>query len=323
MAGPSALLTTGSANSATLASADFFPGEIARVAGAGGWAMIGRILVLSCADLAALVAAGITGYLSWARIELQQPASLYAALLPLFVVFVCAYSIAGLYPGFGLGAVETLRRFFYSTTLSFLLLAAASFALKLDPVYSRIAFIIGWLSSLLFLPLTRFFVLCLASKLAWWQKPTILVGNARQVTAVMYPLENSISLGYRPIGILSNDRSQRGCAAGGLEVLGATTEAQQVSRSGVDTAIVWNDVEYTRGLDALQRYFRHVIVIQPGSSFPAEHVRVCNIGGILGIEFSNELLRRDSQMVKRAFDVIAGSLLCVIAVPIVLLSCLA
>src|SRR5216683_1216776 len=119
MASPGALLTTGSANSAALASSDFLPREIFRVAGAGGWAMIGRVVVLLCADLAALVAAGITGYLSWARIELQQPAALYAALLPLFLVFVGAYSIAGLYPGFGLGAVETLRKLFYSTTLSF------------------------------------------------------------------------------------------------------------------------------------------------------------------------------------------------------------
>src|SRR5260370_38388503 len=112
MAGPSALLTTGSANSATLASADFFPGEIARVAGAGGWAMIGRIVVLSCADLTALVAAGITGYLSWARIELQQPPSLYAAPLPLLFLFVCAHSIARLNPVFGLCADDTLRQFF-------------------------------------------------------------------------------------------------------------------------------------------------------------------------------------------------------------------
>ena len=60
--------------------------------------------------------------------------SIYLDLAPLVSLFLFGYAQAGLYPGFGLGPVETLRRFSYVTAFGFLVLAAFSFALKIEPV---------------------------------------------------------------------------------------------------------------------------------------------------------------------------------------------
>ena len=63
----------------------------------------------------------------------DQPFALYVELAPLALLFLFGYAVAGLYPGFGLGPVETLRRQSYVTASGFLVLAALSFALKLRP----------------------------------------------------------------------------------------------------------------------------------------------------------------------------------------------
>jgi len=96
-----------------------------------------RVMVLAATDTLALFVAGSFGYLIWARAELNQPIVLYASLSVLIAVFPLIYMLMDLYPGFGLGAVETIRRLSHGTTLGFLLLAATSFAFKLDHLYSR------------------------------------------------------------------------------------------------------------------------------------------------------------------------------------------
>ena len=95
----------------------------------GQWRLVHVVVrnaVLFSCDVTALLISATLGYLAWARGFLQQPASLYVGLLPLFCLFPLSYAAVGLYPGFGLGAVETVKRLSRSTTISFLVLAAAS-----------------------------------------------------------------------------------------------------------------------------------------------------------------------------------------------------
>ena len=92
--------------------------------------VLARNSVLLFCDLSALLIASMLGYVAWAEAILHQPVAQYFSLLPLLCLFPFAYAAAGLYPGFGLGAVEILRRLFYCTSISFLTVAAASFALK-------------------------------------------------------------------------------------------------------------------------------------------------------------------------------------------------
>ena len=82
--------------------------------------VLARNSVLLFCDLSALLIASMLGYVAWAEAILHQPASQYFSLLPLLCLFPFAYAAAGLYPGFGLGAVEILRRLFYCTSISFL-----------------------------------------------------------------------------------------------------------------------------------------------------------------------------------------------------------
>ena len=80
-----------------------------------------RVLSLMLCDLFSVSGAYALGYILWAGPELHLNYLTYSNVGLLFPVFLLAYSIAGMYPGFGLGAVETVRRLSYTTSGVFLL----------------------------------------------------------------------------------------------------------------------------------------------------------------------------------------------------------
>src|SRR5262245_33761077 len=120
------------------------------------WRRLARTVVLLMTDLAALLLAASLGYLLWARTVLHQPFFLYIDFIALFGLFPLGYAGAGLYPGFGIGAVETLRRLSCCTSFAFLVLAAASFVMKMPSYHSRITYLIAWGASVTLVPLSRF-----------------------------------------------------------------------------------------------------------------------------------------------------------------------
>ena len=73
-------------------------------------ARVARVTLLGVADMIALTGAVLLAYVLWALPAQSQPFALYAELAPLAVLFIVGYALAGLYPGLGLGPVETLRR---------------------------------------------------------------------------------------------------------------------------------------------------------------------------------------------------------------------
>ena len=111
--------------------------------------------MLGASDLCALVVAGMWPYPFWALPVKHQSISVYLELAPLIALFLLGYAQAGLYPGFGLGPVETLRRLSYVTAFGFLVLAAFA-CVKLPPLYySRVTFSLALALSLLMVPVSR------------------------------------------------------------------------------------------------------------------------------------------------------------------------
>jgi lipopolysaccharide/colanic/teichoic acid biosynthesis glycosyltransferase len=66
-----------------------------------------------------------------------------------------------------------------------------------------------------------------------------------------------------------------------------------------------------------QTCLRHMVFIRDDRLFPVERVKVRNLGGVLGIEFRNELLRRPNQLIKRLLDIVLSSIGLIIALPVV------
>lgn len=307
----------GSASSAHFIRADSWRGPWMHVI-----SVLARYGVLLFCDLAALLLASIVGYAAWAGSILHQPASPYFSLLPLLGLFPVAYACADLYPGFGLGAVEILRRLFYCTSISFLGVAAASFALKADPNFSRMTFVVAWGSALVIVPVCRLFTLSIVKPFRWWGEPTVIFGTPSEARLTIRSLKHAFSLGYDVVGVLCSDEQRIGQEIDGVPILGGLDIVPELAQQGVATLLAWDDSSVMARLVHMQTRLRHMVFIREDRLFPVEGVKVRNLGGVLGIEFSNELLRRPNQLIKRFLDVVMGTIGLVLALPILVLCAL-
>ena len=157
-------------------------------------ARVARVCILIASDVVALSIAGTLAYLLWALPEKDQPVAMYLQLAPLLLLFVLGYAQAALYPGFGLGPVETLRRLSYVTAFGFLMLAAFSFALKAQ-LYSRVTFAIAISVSLVIVPLGRVLTSYIASRWRWWREPVTVIGTSvRAAVAIRNALADTCSV---------------------------------------------------------------------------------------------------------------------------------
>lgn len=284
--------------------------------------VVARYSVLIFCDLLALLLASILGYVVWAGVILHQPASPYFSLLPLLGLFPLAYAFAELYPGFGLGAVEILRRLSYCTSIAFLGLAAASFAFKVEPVFSRMTFTIAWAGALVIVPACRLLTLSIVKPFRWWGEPTVIFGTPSEARLTIRSLKHALSLGYDVVGVLCSDAQRVGKTIDGVPILGGLELVPELAQQGVATLLAWDGSSVIGKLVQTQTRLRHMVFIREDRLFPVERVKVRNLGGVLGIEFTNELLRRPNQLVKRFLDVVLGTMGLVIALPIIALCAL-
>lgn len=282
------------------------------------WTTPARITLLVLCDLAALCAAGTLAYLIWALPVHHMRPGTYLALWPTLALFVLGYAQAGLYPGFGLGPVETFRRLSLVTLLTFVILAAVTFAFKLPHQYSRMTFGLAFLLAIVSVPALRFVTHILTRRLAWWRQPVVLIGTSNSILRAILALRESPLIGYRPIGILARHAEQEPSQIAGLPVQGRE-RASEVAEHGVTVAIIDREsLVEQREVDALQQHFRHLFVIEGYASLPVEGVHIRNLGGVLGVEFSNNLLQPRNRWVKRALDLGLGLALLLLTWPLVI-----
>jgi Undecaprenyl-phosphate galactose phosphotransferase WbaP len=284
-------------------------GERSRV-GIPRWARPARLLVLAATDAVVLTVLTLGVVVLWAVTVRGQPLALYLQALPLIGLLPLNFALGGLYPGFGLAAVETLRRLSLRTSFVFVVLAAATFALRVPPHFSRFVFVAVWVGSLILLPLARFAVLTVVGKTRWWGEPAVVIGHGWLAHRLIRSLSAARSFGYRPRWVLSTCEAGAPSTFEGLPVVGGLAVAEELAAQGVRVALVAvEDGEASTDLvHELQRSFRHVLSIRGGPEMPVEGVEVRNLGGVLGVEFSNQLLRRRNRLLKRAMDVsVAGA----------------
>jgi Undecaprenyl-phosphate galactose phosphotransferase WbaP len=279
-----------------------------------------RLLVLLLSDAASLFLAGAVAYIAWARPVHGQDPSLYLGLTPAILLFLLGYSQFGLYPGFGLGPVETLRRYWLMTCGVFLALAAASFALKIPHQYSRMTTGIAIVTALALVPVFRSLTLRLARRWSWWAEPVVIVGAAAGIRRATEILSRRPGLGFRPVGVIELPTM----APGAMQVVPTLTNLAESIPRGVRIALVdLREVKAHTAIDRLRQFFPRVVILRDFDELPVEGVQVRNLGGVLGVEYNNNLLRRGSRIAKRTTDIILGGAGLVLAAPVIVVSAVA
>lgn len=289
-------------------------------------ARVARLVVLCATDLSALVLAAGMAYLLWALPARGQSLTLYLHLAPLISLFVFGYAQAGLYPGFGLGPVETLRRLSYVTAFGFLLLTAFSFALRLPPLYSRVTFILALVFSLVTAPLARVLVLHAARRWPWWSEPVVVVGTGERAARIIRSLQETSDIGYRPAAVLTVETPLDPDLdeVEGVPVAGGLDQSAALAAGGIRVALLESrraePFRERATIDRLQHDFSHVVLLRDYDDLPVEGLQIRNLGNLVGIEYTNNILLPGNRAIKRTLDVVLAGLGLVVAAPFILIA---
>ncbi len=284
----------------------------ANLPAAPAFAGMARVLLLAAADGLALLLAGAAAFLLWAHAVRHQPASVYLPVAPVVLLVILGYAQAGLYPGFGLGPVEKLRRYSLVTATAFLALAALTFALKLPAQYSRVTLTLAMVLSFFVVPAMRWAAQRIGRRFSWWPEPVLLIGEGRRTELAQRVLDGAGGE-FRAVGIVTTSDD----VVSDLPVLGSLDELESVNRTGVRMAFAdLPRAQADEALDRLRAAFPRLIILSDFQALPVEGVQVRNLGRVLGLEYGNNLLRRQSRWVKRTIDILVGGVAFLLALPL-------
>ncbi|MFN8361522.1 MAG: undecaprenyl-phosphate galactose phosphotransferase WbaP [Candidatus Kapaibacterium sp.] len=276
------------------------------------------VTVLFCSIVAAI---GFLQYIGDPSATLSF--SRYFSILPFaLTLFPFAYLLRGLYPGFGVGVVEELRSLTYCTSIVFLLLAAATLLVNEPILYDQPLFITSWLVALPAVPLGRAFVRKLCGDKQWWGIPVMIIGAGKAGEEIINALQKHIQIGLRPILALDDDPNRWGYihsipVVGGLELAPVLGDKLQIDHA----IIAMPSVKRERIHQIIQnsaQHFTHLTVIPDLFGLSSLWVSTRDLGGILGLEVQQRLLRKSSYITKRILDITLTVILGLAALPLIL-----
>jgi len=280
------------------------------------------ILGLLLADLLALEASLFLGYATRELLSFWFPAkvpleALFSVALA-FLLFPLGYALAGLYPGYGLVAVERVRRKVQVTFLLFLALIAWEW-LFLREGWSRgaLAFAMGY--ALLLVPVAAALAREALVRLGVWGVPVVLLGAGKSGALVTRRLRADPVLGFHPVGFLDDDPAKWGKEVEGLPVLGGLDLAHELARKGLQYAILaMPGAGRERIAKLLQDLpFPHVVLVPDLFGTQTLWVSTRDLAGVLGLEVKKNLLLRRNRILKRLLDYSLGVPLFLLSLPFI------
>jgi Undecaprenyl-phosphate galactose phosphotransferase WbaP len=286
----------------------------ARPAMCGLFCFLGDLAAIMCA---AAIAVGAR-YFSHDDIHL----SLYIRMAPAVLIFAGVYAFQGLYPGITLSPVREIRQLTLSTTLVFAIFTALLFLAKQAGEFSRIAFLVAWVLTLFFVPLTRALLRTVLGRRSWWGYPVVVFGARGSAHHVVEDLRLHPHVGLVPVAAFDDRPFPATENETYIPFLGGFAEAAAFAqREGLSRALIAiPDLDNNRLEEILdsQTFSRFYIFpeISGLSSLLVEPRELCNR---VTLEVKRSLLLPECQLAKRCMDSLLGLILSLVFAPLMIL----
>jgi len=278
------------------------------VAVTGGYLLSKGIIVSTRADAASRTPFSLSG--RWVLLT-----------IPLWLVIFAAY---GLYDRRELDAPsEEMRRLFHGITVSLVAIVMVTF-------FAKFAVSRGWIASLaLFCTLTvavgRVAVRKLAGRLSasgYLCSPALVVGTNEEARTIARSLHRHRRLGYRAVGFVRVGPAPSG-TVDGLPIVGAVDDIAILARqTGVAAVVIAGTAvraDVLLQIDAALQSVDVEIRLTPGLPHVSpSRITIRPLDGLALLSLDRRELGIRQAALKRMFDVVVGTLLFVIAVPVML-----
>jgi len=278
-------------------------------------------LTLFAADVAAIFAARALAIGFWRLVHPGIGLGNFLGFWESLGLFALVYAALHLYAGGGVGPVEELRRAVLGTGFVCLVLTASLFFLQHAGPYSRGLLAVSGCFTAFLVPLGRALARRLFCSRRWWGVPVVVLGAGKTARLLIERLQKHPEIGFRPVACLDDDDRKHGECAG-VPVAGPLSMAPELAKSlKVRHALVaMPGVDREDLLWIMERWgtaFRHLILIPNLFGVASLWVAARDLGGVLGLELRQNLLRPLSRWTKRALDIAAAVVIGLVALPVV------
>ena len=221
-----------------------------------------------------------------------------------FLLVIWLVSAVGirLVPGWGLGAVEELRRTVLLLAGVFTLTTTALFLGKVSTEYSRLTLSLSFFISLPILPAIRMQLKGLLIRYELWGMPALVYGDEASARVVITSLREEKGLGYIPVAVCDDSGGKTEGSLLGIPYVKSPRDAI------ADVAIVASQAtsrhRMVETIEGTLSSFRHVVVIPDLVEAPSLWVKPRDLGGVLGLEISSNLLDAWARLIKRCTDLL-------------------
>jgi Undecaprenyl-phosphate galactose phosphotransferase WbaP len=278
-------------------------------------------LVLIAVDILAVELALGLGFLirhaltRWWPVNIQ-PEHVAGMAVGLLILPI-GYYFVGLHPGYGMGPVERLRKRVLIATLVFATLITWDYL-----VYRGI-----WPRGVLLSTLAFVFVLQPAfeslarrmlMKFGVWGRPVVILGASTAGVAAHRMLTENPDLGLVPVGFFDDRMQQAEGRVQPVEIRGRTRDATLLCPNVRSAIIAMPNAKATRLNEIMYRLpFSDIVIIPNLMGFQTLWISVQDLNGILGLSVKRNLLLKHNRVIKRITDIIVGSILLVLALPVI------
>jgi Undecaprenyl-phosphate galactose phosphotransferase WbaP len=206
-------------------------------------------------------------------------------------------------PGWGISAVEMVRRMVLLMALVLAFLSFLMFVTHTTDLASRIALLSTCLIAAPLVGLLRSLIKNSLIRMRRWGIPVVLYGWGPVLEHVARVLQQERGLGYCAIGVF-DDAAPRGSRIAGLPVLGALQESTPLAPCAFLAAGELPREQVTGIIEGPLAAYRHVIIVPDLLDAPSLWVRPREFIGVMGMEISNNLVKPMDRFLKRSFELI-------------------
>ena len=240
---------------------------------------------------------------AWVTSEPPMLAGPEWSVIPLYLF---GAQLVELHPGWGLGAVEELRRqvlvvsFAFGLTMVGMWLAQYENGLLFST--SRLTLGGAGVLSLALVPWLRSLVKRFLITRDLWGVPAVVYGAGESGAHVVRQLQEERGIGYNPVAVFDDDPERWGEYLDTVPIVGDTT------RYALEASVAFLAMpEETRDeqialLEGPLTCYRTVVVVPDLIDAPSLWVKPRDIAGVLGLEITSALTRTGPRFFKRAFD---------------------
>ena len=235
-------------------------------------------------------------------------------VLPIWMVSALSQK---LYPGWGLGTVEELRRQTLTLFGVFVLSEVLLFWFQLGGESSRFSLVVAFAVSLFMVPAVRHIVKTLLIKSDQYGLPVVIYGAGKIGRDLAKHLEQEKGLGYKPIAFMDDHPAYWGAHLKGIPVLGDTNLVLPEAQVAI---LAMGDIEqdYRRQLlEGPLSHYRSVIIVPDLSELQSMWAGTVDMGNTLGLRIALNIAGPFSRFTKRAFDLAVAVLTSPIWLPAV------